>query len=296
MPAIEKMHGRRYRLERRQGNRERPLDEVEISSTGVVGDRVCAFIDRATGKVASAKLPHRWRGMLEFTSCLSTALDLQGQPLIEIGMPDGTRLRSDRDDIDERMSAALGREVSLAHSRPAGLEIQRARPNEVAEQGSDTEVSHDTLTLGVGAPEGGFVDYAPVHMIMSASLNHVAGAIGAAAAEPARFRPNMVFESASATAFQENDWVGDTLHIGERIIMRVVSPTPRCAVPALRHGDVPEHAGVTRSIGKLNRVEALGLGPSACLGFYAQVLTGGVSRVGDAVRLAQSPKPRVSLP
>ncbi|MGY2733799.1 MOSC domain-containing protein [Sphingomonas sp. UYP23] len=261
------------------------IDQLEIAATGVVGDRVCASIDRSTGKVASAKLPHRWRGMLAFTSRLSTSLDRYGRPLIEVEMPDGTRVQSDRDDIDDLLSAALGRKVMLAYSRPAGLEIQRARPDEVADHGADTEVSHDTLTLGIGAPGGGFVDYAPVHVIASASLDHVAAAIGATAGEAARFRPNIVLESNSTTPFQENDWVGSTLRIGNRIVLHVMSPTPRCAVPTLRHGQTPEHTGITRAIGKMNRVEALGLGTSACLGVYAQVLSGGMACLGDTVTL-----------
>lgn len=272
----------RYPVKSMLGER---VDQLEIATTGVVGDRLCALIDQATGKVASAKLPHRWRDMLTFTSRLSGALDGDGRQLIEVETPDGTLLRSDRDDLDDLMSTALGRDVTLAFSRAADLEIERARPDEVAEQGLDAQVSHDTLSLGAGSPGGGFVDYAPVHMIASASLDHVAATTGASAAEPVRFRPNIVFETSSAAPFQENDWAGKTLRIGEEVVLRVMSPTPRCAVPTLRHGDTPESTGLTRAIGKMNRVEALGLGPCACLGVYAEVVRGGVSRVGDAVRL-----------
>lgn len=98
----------------------------------------------------------------------------------------------------------------------------------------------------------------------------------------------MVFDSASAKPFQENEWVGNDQHVGEEIVLHVIAPTPRCAIPTLGHGDTPAHNGVTCEIGKLNRVEALGLGPSACLGVYAAVLRGGVARIGDAVRLKRS--------
>lgn len=264
------------------------VDRLEMVSTGVVGDRVCALIDQETGKVASAKLPHRWRAMLTLASRLPDGVDERGRPLIELALPDGTRVRTDRADLDDVLSAALGRSVTLAFARPADLEIERAWPDEVADQGVDAQVAHDTLMLGAAAPDGGFVDYAPVHLIASASLESVAAATGAAAPEPIRFRGNMVFDSVASTPFTENDWVGHDLHVGEEVVLRVMAPTPRCAVPTLQHGDTPANTGITREIGKLNRVEALGLGLSACLGAYAHVVRGGVSRVGDVVRLERS--------
>ncbi|HJP68659.1 MAG TPA: MOSC N-terminal beta barrel domain-containing protein, partial [Sphingomicrobium sp.] len=38
---------------------------AQVTSRGLAGDRIYALIDVQTGKVVSAKLPHRWRGMLQ---------------------------------------------------------------------------------------------------------------------------------------------------------------------------------------------------------------------------------------
>jgi hypothetical protein len=80
---------------------------LDFGAAGAAGDRVCALIDRATGKVASAKLPHRWRKLLEFRSYVSGDMDVQGRPLVELELPSGLRLRSDQADIDQHLSAAL---------------------------------------------------------------------------------------------------------------------------------------------------------------------------------------------
>ena len=37
---------------------------AEVRTRGLSGDRVCALIDAETGRVASAKMPKRWRRLL----------------------------------------------------------------------------------------------------------------------------------------------------------------------------------------------------------------------------------------
>lgn len=142
--------------------------------------------------------------------------------------------------------------------------------------------------LGAAAPGGRFVDYAPVHIVADVSLDRVAAALDRAEAEPIRYRPNIVLNAAATAPFQENGWTGRDLHVGKEIVLRVISPTPRCAVPTLAQGDAPLDPRITRVIGTLNRVEALDSGLRACLGTYARVIRGGTARVGDAVRLRTS--------
>jgi uncharacterized protein YcbX len=42
------------------------LDAVEVTPTGLLGDRAYALIDRETGRVVSAKRPRRWAGILDY--------------------------------------------------------------------------------------------------------------------------------------------------------------------------------------------------------------------------------------
>jgi hypothetical protein len=73
-----------------------------------------------------------------------------------------------------------------------------------------------------------------------ASLERAGAAHPAGRVEVARDRPNIVVETAAGlTGCVENDWVGHRLHIGPDAILDILIPSPRCAVPTLRHGDLP---------------------------------------------------------
>lgn len=258
-------------------------DVLEFGTAGAAGDRIAALVDRDTGKVASAKLPHRWRGLLEFKARRLSGIDADGRPLVDIELPDGRHVRSDHADVDALLSQAVGRAVTLSFSRAGGLEMERARPDEVAERGAEQEVGADTLPLGMAAPEGGFADFAPVHVIASASLARIASAAATDGIDPERFRPNIVIDTADPSPFVENDWVGGTLVFGERVAIEVVLATPRCAVPTLAQGMIPASPRLTQLIGTLNRVPIMDMGDLACLGAYGRVTRTGPVRVGDDV-------------
>jgi uncharacterized protein YcbX len=255
------------------------LSAVEVRSRGLEGDRVCAFIDEETGKVVTAKLPHRWRDMLAFAATYGA--ERGGE--VRVAFPGGSILSADDGEaLVEAVSAALGRRVRLSLERPAELLMDRASPEAVAELGSGAVVESIVLPVGMGAPEGGFFDYAPIHLIATASLDAIAADSLAGVAEPVRFRPNVVIRT-EAKPFLENDWVGGILAIGDAVRLRVTLATPRCAVPTLAHGSVPPAPRLTLDVAKRNRVRILDMGMLPCLGAYAEVVDTGAIRVGDPV-------------
>jgi uncharacterized protein YcbX len=254
------------------------LEEVHVLTRGLPGDRVCALIDSQTGKVASAKLPQRWRRLLE---CLATFADGSGE--IEIVLPDGSHLDAASQSAGGILSTFLGREVKVAFFRPENLELDRAIPDEVAVRGAMSAVGAVVLQIGKGAPEGGFFDAVPIHFVTTASLWRVAEHSLAKVPEPARFRPNIVIDSNDQPPFSENDWVGSTVSIGAELRLKVLLPTPRCAVPTLAHGDIRPDPRLTMEIATLNRAEILDMGMLPCLGAYAQVERAGLIAVGDPV-------------
>lgn len=72
------------------------LDEVELSGSGVVGDRGWAMIDATDGKVVSAKNPRKWPRVLELRArCLEAPVAESPPPPVEIALPDGTLVGSD---------------------------------------------------------------------------------------------------------------------------------------------------------------------------------------------------------
>ena len=70
------------------------------------------------------------------------------------------------------------------------------------------------------------------------------------------------------------------IRVGREVTLRVLVPTPRCAVPGAAQPGLPSAPGLLRAIGR-RRVNVPGLGRAACLGSYAQVLSAGTVAVGD---------------
>ncbi len=272
--TVEQLH--RYPVKSMIGE---TLESAVVTARGLTGDRLCGLIDVETGKIASAKLPHRWRRMLEFRAYYRPGVGSE----VEIEFPDATRFDCLDPGIAEKLSAELKRQVVVALDRPADILMDRANPDAVAVAGVSTEVEAAVLPLGMGAPEGGFFDYAPLHVVTTASLEEVGRHSLAGQPEPIRFRPNMVIRTNDAAAFAENNWVGGMLTIGDQVALRITLPTPRCAVPTLAHGTSEPDPKLTTNIGKLNRVQVLDMGKLACLGAYAEILRIGTVSVGDAV-------------
>ncbi|MFD9126404.1 MOSC domain-containing protein [Kitasatospora sp. NPDC059571] len=246
-----------------------PLAAARITARGIAGDRVRALLDTGTGRIASAKNPRLWRALL--TASATTAED----GFVRVLGPDGREL-------DEGgFTALLGRPVRLVDTPPPGAELERAVPEEVLAHGPDREVPVTIGGLGRAAPPGTFVDFAPLHLITTATLAAVGGA-----AQAARYRPNLVVDTPGAAAFTENAWVGRELRIGATVRLAVIAASPRCAVPTLAHGSLPPDPAALRTLARRNRVVPLpGLGPLPCAGVYATVVTGGTVAAGAPVSL-----------
>ncbi len=253
------------------------LPSVDVIEHGFPGDRGLAFVDDATGKVVSAKLPSRWRAMLQ---CSAHIVGYAAT----ITLPDGSELSADDETLEDRVSELLGTRVTLEDTRRAGDTVVRSVPEEVIEQGLDAEVDFTLLELAAASPEGSFVDYAPLHLITSATLAAVSAEAGHDV-PPQRYRPNLVIDLDDGTGFVENDWVGSTLRIGPTLVVRVVLPTPRCAVPTLSHGTLPGDHQAVQALNRVNRIHVEGFGVLPSAGVYAEVVTPGRIRVGDRVTL-----------
>ena len=256
------------------------LARAEVRTRGLFGDRVCALIDAETGRVASAKMPRRWRRLLE---CAATYRDDSGA--IAIVTPDGRHLNVADADASDRLSALVDRPVNFAFARDEALQLERANPEELAAGGDENGPGKTVIQIGMGAPEGGFFDAFPIHFITTASLKRVAEVAIAKAPEPARFRPNIMIDSVGLNPFAENGWEGALISVGRDLRLRVAVPTPRCAVPTLAHGAIAPDPRLTVEIGKLNRAPVLDMGPVPCLGAYAQIERPGRVALGDEIYL-----------
>jgi uncharacterized protein YcbX len=259
------------------------VDASDVTFTGLAWDRRLAVVSRTTGKIASAKFPRLWRDLLT----ISAAADEAGpHDAVRITLPEGKTVSSSAADIDGILSDLIGEPVTLTATPPPGASLDRAVPEAVLRDGVDAQVPAELMELGGGGPPGTFVDFAPLHLLTTSTLDRIAELSPRGTSDLERYRPNIVIRT-TAPGFTENGWLDRNLRIGDDIVVRVIARTPRCAVPTLAHGDLPRDTDALRVLARHNRVEPLdSLDPEPCAGVYAQVLRPGHVRTGDPVRLA----------
>jgi len=259
------------------------VDASDVTFTGLARDRRLAVLSRTTGKVASAKMPRLWRDLLTLSAA---ADDSSANGAVRITLPEGKTVWSDDADVDAVLSDLLNQPVTLTATPPPGATLDRAVPEAVLRDGVDAPVPAELIELGAGSPPGTFVDFAPLHLLTTSTLDRIAELSPYRRADLERYRPNIVVRT-SAPGFTENDWLERDLRIGNDLVLRVIIRTPRCAVPTLAHGTRPRNPDALRVLARHNRVEpADALDPEPCAGVYAEVLEPGHIRIGDAVRLA----------
>jgi len=257
------------------------VEGSDVTLAGLARDRRLALVSLRTGKVASAKYPRLWRHLL----ALSAAAPDDAGDAVLITLPDGKTVWSTDAHIDEILSGLLNEPVVLTATPPAGASLDRAVPEAVLRAGVTAQVPAEIIEIGAGAPPGTFVDFAPVHLLTTSTLDRVAGLSPHGRADPERYRPNIVIRT-EAEGFTENDWLERALRIGDELVLRVITRTPRCAVPTLAHGGLPRDTDALRVLARHNRIPPLEtLDPEPCAGVYAEVLSPGRVRVGDPVRL-----------
>ena len=291
MPTVDAVF--RYPVKSMLGTR---VEQAEVRASGLAGDRGWALVDLQTGKVASAKRPRLWRSLLQLRAEYQGGAGC-GEPAgaVTITLPDGTAVRAGEPGTDEVLSAFVGRPVALRRGREAGSGIDRAVPDEVLAHGVGADVAFEPLELSEQAPGDSFVDYAPVHLITTATLTAVTGAAGTAP-RPWVFRPNLVLATPGLNGYAENDWVGRQLAIGGQVRLEMFLPTPRCAVPTLAHGQEPGNPQVLRALSRGNRILLDGFGRQACAGVYAKVISPGRVRAGDEVRVGAATASKRGVP
>jgi uncharacterized protein YcbX len=260
------------------------VDAGEVTFTGLTGDRRLAVVSRATGKIASAKFPRLWRDLL--TVAVASADDHGTDGAVRIMLPEGKTVWSSDADVDAVLSDLLDEPVTLTAGPAPGAALDRAVPEAVLRDGVDAPVPAELMEIGGGGPPGTFVDFAPLHLLTTSTLDRIAELSPHGRADLERYRPNVVIAT-TAAGFIENDWLERILRVGDEIVLRVIARTPRCAVPTLAHGALPRDPDALRVLARHNRVEPLdSLDPEPCAGVYAQVLRPGRIRTGDPVRLA----------
>jgi uncharacterized protein len=248
------------------------LNASEVAERGLIGDRAYALVDSADGKVATAKNPRKWPRLFDFRATfIEPAHAAAKVPPVRIALPNGTTVTSDQGDLNQILSKALNRAVTLRAAQHRVVTAEEYWPDM---EGLD---HRDTVTDFM-LPERTFFDSAMVHLLTTATLDRLRELYPQGRFEVRRFRPNIVVQLASGEkGFAENVWVGHTLAIGDEVSLSITGPCARCVMTTLAQGDLPGDPGILRTAAQHNQVN---------VGVYAAVVRGGTIRRGDLVKIA----------
>jgi uncharacterized protein YcbX len=273
----------RYPVKSMLGER---IEQAVITERGICGDRAYALWDHVTGRVASAKNPLVWKGLLWFQArFVEPPQPAAPTPAAAIGVAgpeagaashagpsrDAPLLSSDPA-VSETLSQLLGRSVTLLDQAPERASLDQYWPD-VKERAFQEVVNELEL------PRGSFFDSCSIHAITTATLERLRQLESQLDFAVERFRPNLLIAPAEGCGgFVEEGWIGHSLRIGDSLELRVDDGCPRCVVTTLALGGVPQEIEILRATARHNRVVA---------GIRLTVLTPGPVAVGDAVTLVE---------
>ncbi len=275
----------RYPVKSMGGQR---LDGCTVTELGVPLDRGWALRDEKAREIRGAKkMPALMRCEARYVAEPTGA----AIPTVEITLPDASRLRSDDAGAGARLSALVGREVTLWPRQPAEDRdhYRRGLPDheDLEEELRDVlgrlpdEPLPDLSTLPqelfeFTSPPGTYFDAFPLHLLTTASLRELSRLNPAARIDVRRFRPNFLIETdPSLSGLVDFDWCSRRLRIGGATIA-VAVPAMRCGMTTHAQADLPKDPSILRTI-----VRETGHN----VGVYASVAVPGAIAVGDPVEL-----------
>lgn len=272
----------RYPVKSMEGTQ---VTESTIEKSGMLGDRSWALRDESVGELTTVrKIPK----LLKYKAAFDQEPSSDHVPHVTIGLPDGSSVNSADGDINEKLSDAIGKPVSLWPLQPkTNLKHYLLKvPNGAAAMKKQfaTKEMPDMSSVSWGlmmelaifaTPLGRYQDVYPLHLLTSSSLKKLKALEPNGDFRVERFRPNLVIETFANNAdFEEFQWVDGKLHIGDTVL-KVVSRTVRCSMPAQPQVTIKKDAKVLRTLEAHTQRH---------LGVNITVIQPGIIRVGDIVR------------
>lgn len=276
----------RYPVKSMLGER---LERIEVGERGVIGDRAWALRESANGRVVSAK---KFARMLELRATYESPPradepDDQSAP-IKIQLPDGRSLHAADADAAAMLSAVIGCEVVIERAQPSQYTRAGIDPGtifgDVPIESVMPQLTGATMPDTFALLNGTFFDSAMMHVLATGTLAHMRSLVGEGAQIDARrFRPNIVVDTgATANGFVEDEWLGQTLEVGDgangdTVKIVAMKPALRCVMTTHRQEDLGRDLRIIRAAAQFHQ---------ATVGVFASVGATGTVRVGAPVFLA----------
>jgi uncharacterized protein YcbX len=231
-----------------------------LGPKGVPGDRGWALRDEQAKEIRGAN------NLPQLMQCAATYREEPSEsriPHVQMRLPDGTTLGSDHPEAAARLSALLGRAVTLWPQQPVSNpeHYRRGAPDnpdikqelrEIFGRTPDEPIPDLSVfpqeIMEFTSPLGTYFDAFPLHILTTASLSMLAQRNPTARWDARRFRPHFVIETgAGLQGLVENEWLGRSVRIGA-LTIHCPLPTPRCVMTTLAQQGIEKDPSVLRTI------------------------------------------------
>jgi uncharacterized protein YcbX len=198
-------------------------DAMSVAQAGIEGDRMFGLVDTSDNEIARPDREAKWHKVPRIRTRLTNEHGL------EIAVPGGGWLSAPGAECDRAVSAYLGFPASL---RPFGRENAPA-----AYAGPMTQARYNK---------------APIHLLTTASLARLKALHPNGAADPRRFRPNIVIDMADVEgSFPETEWIGRKLAIGD-LHLTISEPCRRCGFTIIAQDGFDHDPAILRNLVRHN--------------------------------------------
>ena len=213
------------------------LPFTTLTLQGVPADRRFAFVQTAS----RSSFPWLTARELPELLCYSTYVEEAGAQEVEVSVttPDGEKFPIRSDELRQALEARSGKGLFLLYDYR------------------------------------GSYDVAPISLISRQTISRIAKE-SETEEDPLRFRPNLLIDLESGEAFDELNWVGRILRVGDAARIAITQTDQRCMMITLDPASAKPSPAILRCVVQQHK---------QCAGVYATVLTAGEVRVGDTMSL-----------
>ncbi|TPN49808.1 MOSC domain-containing protein [Mesorhizobium sp. B1-1-7] len=198
------------------------VEAISVALESIDGDRMFGLVDASDNEIARPDRAEKWHKVPLIRTRLNPARQL------EVAVPDGEWLPAPGVESDRAVSAYLGFEASI---RPFRQE------NAPGYSGPLTAERYRK---------------APIHLLTTASLARLKALHPDGAADPRRFRPNIVVDMAAIEgSFPETEWIGRKLAVGE-LLLTISEPCRRCGFTIIAQDGFDNDPGILRNLVRHN--------------------------------------------
>jgi hypothetical protein len=237
------------------------LDEAFAGFSGVYGDRLFAFRSSASSKGFPYFTAREQRRLLQYRPHFRYP-DKAARPinLTEAESMGANPISADPSELMVDVETPGGQ--TLAVDDPALIDMVRG----------DVDQKHQ-LTLM--RSERAMTDCRPVSIFSLQSARQLAEETGTPI-DKRRFRANIYVDLTSAGGFAENDFVGRSLRIGPKVVVRILERDSRCVVITLDPDTTEKTPEILKKVAQAHEGMA---------GVYGAVIIEGMLRKGDPVEV-----------